>query len=240
MTSSIREDKYRPFLREDCEKNTKWRYGEPPTYDVVNRLFEEGRSKVWAPGSVEEQVQTIVKTWEMEMFHKVDRQDYRSLDIEKYSFSVNGRKGMSLEEKTKLGGGGYIPFLETSLPKKMRAYDPYVETADTAHVAFTTAFPRGFALEILDVYSGPPLIVYKFRHWGYMEGPFKGHAPTGHKVELYGISIFTLDENSKIVKVEFFFDPAQLLGGLLEGAELDGSATGEDAVPKCPILRNTG
>jgi len=43
--SSVGEDKYRPFLRQDIEKNTKWRYG-PPTYEVVNKLFEEGRTKV--------------------------------------------------------------------------------------------------------------------------------------------------------------------------------------------------
>jgi len=47
-----------------------------------------------------------------------------------------------------------------------------------------------------------------------------------------------LDENSKIVKVEFFYDPAELLGGLLKG-EFEGSA--EDAVAtSCPVLRNTG
>jgi len=98
---------------------------------------------------------------------------------------------MNLEEKRKLGGG-YIPLLQTSLPEKLRPYNPYAETADSSHKAFTTAFPRGFALEILHVYSGPPEIVYKFRHWGYMEGPFKDHAPTGDKIELYGIAIFTV------------------------------------------------
>ncbi|KAG5019154.1 hypothetical protein JHK87_015009 [Glycine soja] len=46
-----------------------------------------------------------------------------------------------------------------------------------------------------------------------------------------------LDENSKVVKVEFFYDPAELLGGLLKGPE-DGSV--EDAIASCPILRNTG
>jgi len=96
-----------------------------------------------------------------------------------------------LEEKRKLGGG-YIPLLQTSIPEKLRPYNPYEETADSSHKAFTTTFPRGFALEILHVYSGPPVIVYKFRHWGYMEGPFKGHAPTGDKIEVYGMAIFTV------------------------------------------------
>ncbi|KAL2339672.1 hypothetical protein Fmac_007612 [Flemingia macrophylla] len=233
-------DKYRSYLVEDSEKQMKWRYGDPPNYDVVNKLFEEGRTKIWAPGSVEYEVQSLVKNWEMEMFHKVDVHDYRSVDPNKYTFSLNGRKGISLEEKRKLGGG-YIPLLQTSLPEKLRPYDPYQETADSSHKAFTTTFPRGFALEILHVYSGPPVIVYKFRHWGYMEGPFKGHAPTGEIIQVFGMAIFTLDENSKIVKVEFFYDPAQLLGGLLKGPLLDDHH-GDDtaATASCPVLRNTG
>lgn len=142
-----------------------------------------------------------------------------------------------MEEKKKLGGG-YNPLLQTSLPQKLRAYNPDEETADSSHKVFTTTFPRGFALEILQVYSGPPLIVFKFRHWGYMEGPFKAHAPTGDKIELFGMAIYNLDENKKIVKVEFFYDPAELLGGLIKGPHLD--RTVEESVSSCPILRNTG
>ncbi|KAI4307169.1 hypothetical protein L6164_030386 [Bauhinia variegata] len=234
---SVEEDKYRPYLHGDAEKNTKWKFGSRPNYDVVNKLFEEGRTKVWPLGSLEEQVQTLVKNWEMENFHKVDLADFRSLDPNKYTFSLNGRKPKTLEEKKKLGGG-YNSLLQTSLPEKLRLYNPDEETAESSHKAFTTAFPRGFALEVLQLYSGPPVIVYKFRHWGFMEGPYKGHAPTGEKIELYGMAIFTLDENDKIVKVEFFYDPAELLGGLVKGTKFDASA--EKAATSCPILRNTG
>ncbi|KAJ7959247.1 pathogen-related protein-like [Quillaja saponaria] len=237
-TSSFpQEDKYRTYLHGDAEKNTKWRYGAPPNYDVVNKLFEEGRTKVWPPGSLEEQVQNLVKNWEMESFHKAEFHDYKSMDPKKYTSSVNGRKPINLEEKEKLGGG-YNSFLQTSLPEKFRSYNPDTETAVTSLKAFTTAFPKGFALEVIHVYTGPPVIVYKFRHWGYMEGAFKGHAPTGEKVELYGMAIFELDENNKVVKVEFFYDPAELLGRLIKGPVIDASA--EEAASSCPILRNTG
>lgn len=114
------------------------------------------------------------------------------------------------------------------------------------------------------------MIVYKFRHWGFMEGPFKGHEPTGEIVELFGMSVFEvyiapctsffasssssssspsyiftvlfcliqLDEQEKIVKVEFFLDRGELLGGLTKGASLDGST--EEAASSCPFLKNTG
>lgn len=239
MASSEGEDKekYRTYLHGEGERNTKWRFGAPPNYDVVNKLFEEGRTKIWPPGSLEEQVQNLVKTWEMEMFHKSSFDDNKSIDPKKYTFSLNGRKALTLEEKRKLGGG-YNSLLQTSLPEKLRVYNPAEETADSSHTAFTTAFPRGFALEILQVYSGPPVIVYKFRHWGFMEGPFKGHEPTGEMVELFGMAVFQLDEHKKVVKVEFFYDRGELLGGLMRGAGLDRSIEG--AASSCPILRNTG
>ncbi|XP_065880672.1 pathogen-related protein-like [Euphorbia lathyris] len=230
-------DKYRSFLHGEGEKNTRWRFGSPPNYDIVNKLFEEGRTKVWAAGSLEEKVQNLLKTWEMEVFHKVCFDDYKSIDPNNYTFSLNGMKPVTLEEKKKLGGG-YNTFLRTSLPAKFRAYDSDKETVDSAHVAFTTAFPRGFAIEVLQVYSGPPVIVYKFRHWGYMEGPFKGYAPTGELVEIFGMSIFQVDENMKVVKVEIFMDAGELLGGLMKGGGLDGSIN--DAASTCPFLTGTG
>ncbi|KAH6759130.1 hypothetical protein C2S51_019365 [Perilla frutescens var. frutescens] len=186
---------------------------------------------------MEEKVQNLVKTWEMEMFHKLDFGDYKTVDPDKYRFSLNGRKALSLQEKWKLGGG-YNSLLQTSLPEKFRCFNPAEETVDTAHRAFTTAFPRGFALEILEVFSGPPLIVYKFRHWGFMEGPFKGNPPTAEMVEFFGMSIFELDEHSKIVRVEFFYDRGELLGALVKGSASDDRVA--EISSTCPILRNTG
>ena len=45
-SDSSKGDNYRSFIYGEEEKNTKWRYGAPPNYDVVNKLFEEGRTKV--------------------------------------------------------------------------------------------------------------------------------------------------------------------------------------------------
>ncbi|KAJ0941269.1 hypothetical protein HanRHA438_Chr02g0092621 [Helianthus annuus] len=38
-------DKYRCFMSGEGEKNTTWKLGVPPNFDVVNKLFEEGRTK---------------------------------------------------------------------------------------------------------------------------------------------------------------------------------------------------
>ncbi|XP_076942715.1 pathogen-related protein-like [Bidens hawaiensis] len=222
-------DKYRCFMSGEGEKNTTWRLGVPPNFDVVNKLFEEGRTKIWPSGSLEEQVQNMLKTWEMELFHKMKAEDFKTVDVTKLTLSVNGRKPLTRQDVVKIGGG-YNMFLQTSLSKNLRMYDPSEETVDTAHKLFTTTFPRGFAVEILQVYSGPPIIAYKFRHWGYMEGPFKGHPPTGELVEMFGVSTIELDENFKIVNVEFFFDRGELLAGLMKGVSATGATTAGDSI----------
>ncbi|KAI3769348.1 hypothetical protein L6452_00449 [Arctium lappa] len=86
------------------------------------------------------------------------------------------------------------------------------------HDIFRSAFPRGFAWEVISVHSGPPVISYKFRHWGYFEGPFKGHAPTGEMVEFYGMGILKVDESLRAEDVEIYYDPADLISNLLKGS----------------------
>lgn len=112
---------------------------------------------------------------------------------------------MTPAESAKLGGS-YNIFLQTSLPKDVRLYNPDEETFESSQKLFRSIFLRGFAIEILHVYSGPPEIAYKFRHWGYMEAPFKGHAPTGQLVELFGIGTFeVLTKNHLHFFITLFF-----------------------------------
>lgn len=40
-------DKYRSFLDAENVKDIQWRFGAPPNYDVVNKLFEDGQTTVF-------------------------------------------------------------------------------------------------------------------------------------------------------------------------------------------------
>ncbi|XP_020271358.1 pathogen-related protein-like [Asparagus officinalis] len=231
-SSSIKQDIYRSFIYGEGEKDTQWRHGAPPNFDVVNKLFEEGRTQEWPEGSLEEKVQRLVKSWEMEMFHKIRPQDLKTVNLDKFRFCLNGGKILTIQDIKEMGGA-YNAFLQTTLPENLRIYDPTKETRESAHEIFNTVFPRGFAFEILHVYSGPPTIVYKFRHWAFMEGPFKGLAPTGDKVELFGISIFKIDKDMKIENVEFFYDGNAFLAGFLSGGQRDDYST---ASIGCPFM----
>lgn len=218
------------------EKNTSWRHGEPPGYEVVNKLFEDERTMEWPKGSLEEVVQNAIKTWEMELSHKTNIHDFKTINPQKFKLFVNGRKGLSGEETLELGS--YNALLKTSMPEKLQYYKTEKETFESSHEVFRTAFPRGFAWEVLSVYSGPPVIVFKFRHWGYMEGPFKGHAPTGELVEFSGVAILKVDESLRAEEVEIYYDPAELFAGLLKGdavaddhGDIDAAAAKLQACP---------
>ncbi|XVF78857.1 hypothetical protein PTKIN_Ptkin14bG0171100 [Pterospermum kingtungense] len=222
MATVPARDKYRNFLHGEPD-SVQWRHGGPPTFDLVDQLFEEGRIKEWPEGSLEETIQNAIKTWDMELSHKVRLQDIKSINPEKFKLIVNGREGISGEEALKMGS--YNALLKNSLPKEFQYYNADEESFESSHEAFRSAFPRGFAWEVISVYSGPPVIALKFRHWGIFEGPFKRHAPTGEKVEFYGLGTVKVDESLKVEDVEIYYDPAELFAGLLKGPLISDSET---------------
>lgn len=233
-TTQVELDPYRLHIYGEAEKHTAWRHGGPPSYDQVNKLFEEGRTKVWPKGSLEETVENLVKTWEMELSHKTNIQDFKTIDPHSFSLSVNGRAALSGKET--LDVGSYNALLQTSLPEELQYYKTSMETFQSSHDIFRTCFPRGFAWEVLQVYTGPPLVTFKFRHWGIMEGPFKGHKPTGETLQFIGIAIAKVDERLRIVEVEVYYDPAELCGGLLKGPVEESYGEYKKGTEGCPLF----
>ncbi|XP_011083290.1 pathogen-related protein-like [Sesamum indicum] len=233
------KDKYRSFLHHEDAHNTVWRRGAPPTYHNVNKLFEEGRTKEWAEGSLEETVQNMMKSWQTEFTHKTRTQDFRIMHPEKFKLIVNGREALSAEETISLGS--YNSVLKSSMPDEFKYYKAHEETFDSADDAFRNALPRGFACEVVAVYSSPPVITFKFRHWGYFEGPFKGHAPTGEMVQLFGLVILKVDELMRAEEVEIYYDPAELFAPLLKAPLISGPNTEQQGAAsstspqKCPF-----
>ncbi|KAM3749806.1 hypothetical protein ACB098_05G214200 [Castanea mollissima] len=192
-------DKYRSFLYDEAD-DIEWRHGGPPTYDDINKLFEDGRTKEWPQGSLEEIVQNAVKSWEMELSHKTRLKDFKTINPEKFKLFVNGNKdkfqeeGLSGEETLRLGS--YNALLKNSLPKEFQYYKAEEESFESSH---------------------------DFRHWGFFEGPFKGHAPTGEVVQFYGLATLK------------YYDPAELFGGLLKGQP--AATESSTATHKCPIFQ---
>ncbi|XP_006367889.1 pathogen-related protein-like [Solanum tuberosum] len=244
-TTKVAIDKYRRFLHEDHVAGAGtmgWRHGSPPIYDSVNNVFDQGRTKVWPEGCLEETIQNSIKTFEMELKYKTCIKDFRTINPEKFKLFVNGREGLSAEETLKVGG--YNALLKNSLPNEFKYHKEDQETFESSHTAFRSAFSRGFAWEVINVYTGPPVVTYKFRHWGFFEGPFKGHAPTAEMIQFYGIGIMKVDKSLRVEELELYYDPAELFGGLLKGPKISESNTehqGQDdntTTQHCPFNHN--
>jgi predicted ester cyclase len=97
--------------------------------------------------------------------------------------------------------------LKSSLPEDFKPYKANEETFESSHEVFKSAFPRGFAWEVIKVYTGPPEIAFKFRHWGFFEGPFKGHPPTGKIVQFSGLGTLKVLSQIFMNDKSYFFLP---------------------------------
>ncbi|GJU68298.1 hypothetical protein Tco_1254557 [Tanacetum coccineum] len=108
----------------------------------------------------------------------------------------SGREGLSAEETLKVGS--YNALLKNTLPDEYKYYKAEEETFETSHDVFRSAFPRGFAWEVIS--------------------PYKGHSPTGEMVDFYGMGILKVDESLRAEDVEIYYDPADLISKLLKGS----------------------
>ncbi|KAL3682993.1 hypothetical protein R1sor_001015 [Riccia sorocarpa] len=236
LTENVKalSDPYRSFLYEESEKNTVWRHGAPPTYDLVNDVFQKGRTQ--KEGSLEYVVQNLVKTWEMELSHKTRIEDFKTIDTEKFRISVNGGPKLTAEQTLKVGS--YNALMASNLPGEYEAYKASKETFESSHDIFRTVFPDGFAWEVLAVYSGPPVVTFKWRHWGVMKAGFKGHASTNEVVESIGITVAKVDEKLKITELEIYYDPTAFLAGLTKGQKSPAYSEYKAGIEGCPYLNS--
>ena len=193
--------------REDVLKQDAgvlWRDGQRPDYSHTNAVGEKERKHNHAEGSLNAIAHNLVKTFEMEASFKTNPQQWLSVVADKFRMSTNGGKEYTAQEVAEQGT--YNLFLANS--DKYRASD---ETFESSYNLFHTAFPNGFHWELIEALSGPPNVVFKWRHWGTFSGPYKGHQPTGETIEVVGLSIARVTEDLKIKSVEHFFDTNSFL-----------------------------
>ena len=118
------------------------------------------------PGSLPFLVENLVKNWEIEASFKTALSDWRTIDHTKYTFSLNGGPPQSGEHMLKVGT--YNALLTPS-----KYYDPEQNDFEKSHKSFKRMMPT-FAWEVTEVYSGPPVVIFKWRHWGVMANDYVG------------------------------------------------------------------
>lgn len=181
----------------------QWREGKPD-YTKLNKSYLEGRTRKHKEGSLEKVVEDLVKTWEMEASHKIRVEDWQTIDRNAFTLSGNNQRGFTAKESIQVG-------TYNALLQNQPLYNSNEHTFESSHELFRTVFSEGFPWELMEVFSGPPRVAFTWRHWAHWTGPYKGKAPTGELLEMFGMAIAEVDENLKLKSVECHFDPNQIL-----------------------------
>ncbi|KAI9773032.1 MAG: hypothetical protein M1839_002233 [Geoglossum umbratile] len=197
----------------------QWRYGRAPDYSKTRVAFAEGKTRDHPPTSLPALVQNLVKNWEVEASHKMRLADWRTIDPPNYSFSINGGSPQTAEHMLEVGTyNAIIPSNEYYCPARVNSME--------SHKIFKGMMPF-FAWEVLEVYSGPPVVAFRWRHWGEMKNDYIGVNNKGEnirlkahggKIEIQGITVAHVDEGVRLQKVETWFDPLEMFRQM-HGAE---------------------
>lgn len=160
-----------------------WRYGKAPDYTNTRKVWEESESfqqseefllstlhsakqMSHTAGSLPQLVENLVKNWEVEASFKKDLKDWRTIDHPNYSFAINGGPPQSAEHMLQVGTYNAI-----IAPNEY--YSPESSDFASSHKTFKRMMPT-FAWEVLEVYSGPPQVAFRWRHWGTMKNDYVG------------------------------------------------------------------
>jgi hypothetical protein len=113
-------------------------------------------------------------------------------------------------------------------------YSPEHSDFNSSHKTFKRMMPT-FAWEVLEVYTGPPTLAFKWRHWGEMRNDYVGFnkyvmlrplqisrltsdsagekvtaLAHGGKIDFTGITICRLTPEHKISALEVWYDPLEM------------------------------
>jgi hypothetical protein len=125
-----------------------------------------GKKMSHEAGSLPDLVEKLVKNWEVEASFKTNLQEWRTVDPSKYTFSVNGGPPQTGDHMLKVGT--YNAIIEAN-----EHYCPMHNDFEASHKTFKRMMPT-FAWEVLEVYSGPPVVAFRWRHWGEMKNDYSG------------------------------------------------------------------
>ncbi|KAF2155545.1 hypothetical protein K461DRAFT_290566 [Myriangium duriaei CBS 260.36] len=190
------------------DKDAAWRYGKAPDYSKTREVWEQTKHMTHQAGSLPQLVENLVKNWEVEASFKPDLKDWRTIDHPNYTFAINGGVPQSAEHMLEVGT--YNAIIDEN-----EYYSPKNSDFSSSHKTFKRMMPT-FAWEVLEVYSGPPKVAFKWRHWGVMKNDYVGFNNKGEKItakahggpiEITGITIATVNDKVQLQAVDTYFDP---------------------------------
>ena len=152
----------------DAADPDDWRDGVPD-YEHSHTVMPGQRTSQFAADSLEAIVERIVQVFEMEVSHKHDPATWVSMVTDRFRTNVNGGPWANATDIAEIGS--YNILIGDSV-----FYRTGQESFESSHEVFHQAFPEGFFWEVLQVLSPPPVVTFKWRHWGTFEGEYHGFA----------------------------------------------------------------
>ncbi|KAI1504929.1 hypothetical protein F5X99DRAFT_331372 [Biscogniauxia marginata] len=193
------------------DSEAEWRYSRPPDYTRTRKYFAETRRYNHKAGSLEALIENLVKNWEIEASFKTRLADWRTVDVSQYTFAINGLDPCSAEYMLRVG-------TYNAIITPCEYYDPTHSDFASSHKTFKRMMPT-FAWEVVEVYSGPPVVSFKWRHWGEMKNDYVGWNVAGEKVtvkpsdrpiDIEGVTVVHLNDKSQIIKLKTWFDSNEI------------------------------
>lgn len=187
----------------------RWRLGQEPNYDAVNAKYLLQKSQRHASESLEKAVENIVKSWEAEIQHKLIPEQIDSIELEKFSMATNNKTPYKIKDIIQMGT--YCCLLEGVNHPVMNM--DFKESNDY----FGKKFKTGFAWEVIKVYSGPPKVVFSWRHWAHLNTASLKEEMEGKGtlIELFGFTRANVNPDSgKLQDIEVFFDQEKFLADI--------------------------
>ncbi|MEI1374360.1 SnoaL-like polyketide cyclase [Nostoc sp. UHCC 0926] len=210
--------------------DVEWREKTPPDYSRSNENLAQESNYNHLEGTLEAIVQNLVRTFEMEVSFKANPQQWLSIVNDKFRVSTNG--GVEYTAADVSAQGTYNLFMADS-----EHYKASEETFESSGKVFYTTFPQGFPWEVVEVFSGPPNVTFKWRHWGHFNGEYKGHAPTGETIEIIGMSIAKVTDDLKVISLEHYFDNSLFLEKLTSGGKQTNAENQRSACPFSSLFK---
>lgn len=211
------------------DPDTKWRFGGAPDYSLTNLRYLKERSKIHPEGSLEQVVENLVKTWEMERSHKLDPTQHQSVDQEKFRLSANGGRVFNNAEANEVGN---YNVLMNACPAEL--WDSSKITWEQSHDTFHNAF-AAFPWEVLDVYSGPPKVAFTWRHWGHFTGTFEENKGNGDLIEMYGFGTAVVNDKLQLQECEIFYNAEQFINVLRGNVSVEKTNPNWKSTSGCPF-----
>ena len=190
----------------------EWRFGSKPDYSVANLHFLKGKTQNHAEGSLEQIVEDLVKTWEMEASHKSKITDWTSIVLDEGVYHISANNWRKFDKDEALALGNYN-VLMSGCPKSV--WDAENTTYEHSHELFLDSM-EAFPWEVLRVLTPPPSVAFSWRHWGHFTGHYKGFKGQGQLVEMYGFGIAKVNDALKLEDLNIYYEPVSFIE-VLEG-----------------------